>query len=276
MGGNEKKGMSKGSYLLYVEEGEICMKKIFLRYNNDMNLFCSEINTFICAEIKITEPVLNIVYVTEKPKTKGYYDGKTNTIYVYINKTNINLFDIAHIIIHENIHLLLLSFMLDKSMLVLRQTIGDCNLELSSEYKNLLIIDKLFYNTDWANKPYYYNLDSSELLAEKIAHQYVYETYEELSKKDMRKNIGDLNIDELFSEYIRENDFFLNGDIYMKPIYISENIQGKGSLKQKILMKIYGRKYKTDFFKIENYDIEKYQELYLQAKKEYLKHYRNS
>jgi hypothetical protein len=248
------------------------MINLFLKYYKDVDRFCHSINQFISNEIEISKPKLKVVRITLQPRTKGYYDAKGNTIYVYVNTININLFDIAHTIIHENIHLLLTQFMLNNKTPLLRRKIGDYILELSPEYKNLLVIDKLFYGTNWSNKPYYYNMDSSELLAEKIAHKYIYKIYEKLQEKDMRKNITDWDIEKQFGNYIEKNIFFINGDIYMKEIYVAENIKRHENYRTKLLMVFSSIKYRTNLFKIENYDIEKYKELYLEAMQEYIKY----
>lgn len=243
------------------------MKDVFLNHYNDIETFSRKINSIISNDLKISVPKLKIIYITEKPKTKGIFDIKKNALSIYINISNVNIFDIAHTIIHENVHLLLTHFLLSKSK-ILNKKLNNRTLNISAGYKNILILDKLFYDKSWTNQPYYYNLDSSELIAEKIAHEYMYKVFYEL--KDV--NIRNINLKQQFINYLKENVFFVNGDIYMKEIYISENIKRNSDFKMKILTMICSIKQKTNLFKIENYDIEEYKELYSEAMQEYIKH----
>ena len=129
---------------------------------------------------------------------------------------------------------------------------------VSKKYFNILILDKI-YNQNNNSQPYFYNLDSSELLAEYISTCFLTTIFQSI---EINKYI--------FNELLKELNYSKNYIDNLKIIYIKENIKNKSPIKVlcKILQSI---KFKTNLFVLEFYDIEQYENLWKLYKIEFNK-----
>ena len=253
----------------------------------DKQEICEKANWIISKAIGISPQKVVLLQTAEDVKkymsenARGSYDPTINTIYLNVHKYS-NPYIILATIGHETMHIFVSILMqrnfgaekLDKltyeqyvfatakceDMKMYKNFIEFakfCN--LSTKYLNMLRLDKIYYGKA-KNQPYYYNTDSSEVLAE-------YLSYILLNK--VRTNMLMSEDDKkLFCEAIEFLDYSYNGNVPLKRIYVEENATNKSP---KLLIekwKLNGT-YNCNMFDINEYDIDGYEEIWSRMEKEY-------
>lgn len=130
-------------------------------------------------------------------------------------------------------------------------------INLTQNYNNILYLDKIYRYFISDIQPYFYNVDSHELIAEYETQKIILEIL-----KDMDDNDKDAIL--AIREYASENDYLDNGDINLKRIYIEQNATSRWNILAlyKIIESI---KRKINLFNPETYDVEEYMDLYKKA-----------
>ena len=132
-------------------------------------------------------------------------------------------------------------------------------LKITEKYLNLLKLDKIYYGKV-EDQPYFYNVDSSEVIAELMAYRFM-NTFFQKTKMD---DIAIL----LAKEAIEIMDYSKQGDKELKKIYVEENAKDK-TMCFSIYKFFEGIKTGYNLFNIESYDIKRYEELWDQLVQEY-------
>jgi hypothetical protein len=273
--------------MFFLQKSELI--DIFVQNYNEPQKLCTEINHFICNCCGIPFSTIKFNFSTSENKNWGSCIPQKNIIHITIDEDN-NPFKLCHTIIHETIHLFttflikhnIHSYNIDdlnqqkyRSKIKSYFKIADYSkteykhfkettksLDFTSNFLNLLLIDKISDHYNFNEQPYAYNLDSNEMISETIAQETVFYI------SDNTKMTDDLSL--LFKKYLIESDFFRNGDVYMKQIYLSENINQN----KNIIFAFYKFKYNINLHDIENYDIEKYISTYQHSQKSYEKKFK--
>ena len=213
---------------------------------------------------------------------RGAYDFKTNTIYINFFKYR-NPYIILSTIVHETTHIFV-SILMQRNFHI--ENINEITyeqyafatarvenyemferfkqfvsfLKITEKYLNVLRLDKIYYGNK--SQPYFYNVDSSEVIAEYVS----YILLNDIMKNVNRTKEGML----LMKEAIDFLDYSYQGNKGLKQIYIEENATDKSIKKSIAKLKLYST-YGHNLFKIESYDINTYEEIWDRMRDEYHK-----
>ena len=213
---------------------------------------------------------------------RGAYDFKTNTIYINFFKYR-NPYIVLSTIVHETAHIFV-SILMQRNFHIeninkityeqyafatarvenhemferFKQFVAF--LKITEKYLNVLRLDKVYYGNK--SQPYFYNVDSSEVIAEYVS----YILLNDIMKNVNRTKEGML----LMKEAIDFLDYSYQGNKGLKQIYIEENATDKSIKKSIAKLKLYST-YGHNLFKIESYDINTYEEIWDRMRDEYHK-----
>ena len=213
---------------------------------------------------------------------RGAYDFKTNTIYINFFKYR-NPYIVLSTIVHETAHIFV-SILMQRNFHIeninkityeqyafatarvenhemferFKQFVAF--LKITEKYLNVLRLDKVYYGNK--SQPYFYNVDSSEVIAEYVS----YILLNDIMKNVNRTKEGML----LMKEAIDFLDYSYQGNKGLKQIYIEENATDKSIKKSIAKLKLYST-YGHNLFKIESYDINTYEEIWDRMSDEYHK-----
>ena len=162
--------------------------------------------------------------------TRGLYDPKTNTI--YLNMYNhMNPYLLLSTLVHETTHIFL-SIAMNKYIAtdnINKKSKQKTNqeqyfikaineLKITEKYLNLLKLDKIYYGKV-EDQPYFYNVDSSEVIAELMTYKFMNEFFKKIKMDDIAILLA--------KEAIRIMDYSKQGDKELKKIYVEENAKDK-------------------------------------------------
>ena len=259
---------------------------IFPRENREELI--KQANKLVADAIGITpQKVVFIQKQSEIPefmskKARGGYDFAKNTIYINYYEYQ-NPYLLLATVVHETTHILL-SILMQRNFssenineITYEQyafaTAGVENhemferfkkfvsfLNITEKYLNVLRLDKIYYGNK--SQPYFYNVDSSEVIAEYISYILLNEVVSNIN----RTKEGLL----LMHEAVDFLDYSYQGNKELKEIYVEENATDKSIRKSIEKIKLYPI-YGHNMFKMDSYDINTYEEIWDRMSKEYNK-----
>lgn len=235
----------------------------------------SKVMGIICPDVhllKTEEEVLNLMSI----ETRGIYAYKNYSVYINAYKYK-NSYLLLETLIHEIAHIFL-CFIIDKQ--IYQENIETLSLskyqkltgfdeeqynnftnffaqfKITKKYQNLVQLDKI-YNQNNVSQPYFYNTDSTEIFAECVATAL------------MNEIIKSVKIDnKALFEMLKHLNYCENEMENLKDIYLEENITDKtlSKISAKMFMSI---KTKNNFFDTNSFDVNQYNNLWTQYKKEF-------